>query len=246
MITCSSPPTDLPIVAHTVPRKKLDSELSEEENKLDGMAVLKLKSFLVKVGLILQRKEDLFDESIAFVPLKRYSIHEYFVQCRHKASFSSLMWHITPPPFDHPAWHDLYNTGFIAFMRMHMTQMDDGPMMQSLFTGQLDLPLIELGDAQEESFRTPMLRLKLMTNTICIISTPSFDTKQNVPTETGTSLVIQRNKRNAELVQWKRFAYKESSFSAPIRIASGAKILDMHAIREHTKVLDLKLRFRKT
>ncbi|GJS28587.1 hypothetical protein Tco_0489207 [Tanacetum coccineum] len=65
------PPTNSTVMP--APRKKLDSEFNDEENKLEMADLLKLKSSSVKASgrSLQQRKEDLFDEyENAFVPLE--------------------------------------------------------------------------------------------------------------------------------------------------------------------------------
>ncbi|GJX85248.1 retrovirus-related pol polyprotein from transposon TNT 1-94 [Tanacetum coccineum] len=69
MIT-DPPPTDSAVVP--APRKKLDSEFSEEENKLEMADT--------QAEIILSRKEDLFDEYERFRAIGNESIHDYFVR----------------------------------------------------------------------------------------------------------------------------------------------------------------------
>ncbi|GJY91786.1 retrovirus-related pol polyprotein from transposon TNT 1-94 [Tanacetum coccineum] len=78
MIT-DPPPTDSAAVP--APRKKLDSEFSEEENKLE-MADTQ--------GTIQQRKEDLFDEYERFRAIGNESIHDYFIDISLVVSKSSF------------------------------------------------------------------------------------------------------------------------------------------------------------
>ncbi|GKB49793.1 retrovirus-related pol polyprotein from transposon TNT 1-94 [Tanacetum coccineum] len=76
MIT-DPPPTDSAAVP--APRKKLDSEFSEEENKLE-MADTQAEIILSQGRTIQQRKEDLFDEYERFRAIGNESIHDYFVR----------------------------------------------------------------------------------------------------------------------------------------------------------------------
>ncbi|GJU43473.1 putative reverse transcriptase domain, ribonuclease H-like domain, aspartic peptidase domain protein [Tanacetum coccineum] len=75
--------TDPPPANSTVmpaPRKKLDSEFNDEENKLE-MADTQAEIISVKVGLLQLRKEDLFLMSRTLsVQLENESIHDYFVR----------------------------------------------------------------------------------------------------------------------------------------------------------------------
>ncbi|GJZ66346.1 retrovirus-related pol polyprotein from transposon TNT 1-94 [Tanacetum coccineum] len=77
MIT-DPPTTDSAAVP--APRKKLDSEFSEEENKLEMAVYSSLKSFFQSGRTIQQRKEDLFDEYERFRAIGNESIHDYFVR----------------------------------------------------------------------------------------------------------------------------------------------------------------------
>ncbi|GJZ79864.1 hypothetical protein Tco_0644701 [Tanacetum coccineum] len=67
----------LSLLLWPAPRKKLDSEFSEEENNLRWL-ILKLKNIHVKDYQ--QRKEDLFDEYERFRAIGNESIHDYFVR----------------------------------------------------------------------------------------------------------------------------------------------------------------------
>ncbi|GJW35097.1 retrovirus-related pol polyprotein from transposon TNT 1-94 [Tanacetum coccineum] len=78
MIT-DPPPTDSTVVP--APRKKLDSEFNEEENKLE-MADTQAEIILSQGSCrtIQQRKEDLFDKYERFRAIGNESIHDYFVR----------------------------------------------------------------------------------------------------------------------------------------------------------------------
>ncbi|GJU60305.1 hypothetical protein Tco_1238071 [Tanacetum coccineum] len=76
MIT-DPPTTDSAVVP--APRKKLDSEFSEEENKLE-MADTQAEIILSQGRTIQQRKEDLFDKYERFRAIGNESIHDYFVR----------------------------------------------------------------------------------------------------------------------------------------------------------------------
>ncbi|GJU05280.1 retrovirus-related pol polyprotein from transposon TNT 1-94, partial [Tanacetum coccineum] len=73
------PPTDSTIMP--APRKKLDSEFNEEENKLE-MADTQAEIILSQGSgrTLQQRKEDLFDEYERFRAIGNESIHDYFVR----------------------------------------------------------------------------------------------------------------------------------------------------------------------
>ncbi|GJU70915.1 hypothetical protein Tco_1262320 [Tanacetum coccineum] len=76
MIT-DPPPTGSTVVP--APRKKLDSEFNEEENKLE-MADTQAEIILSQGRTLQQRKEDLFDEYKRFCAIGNESIHDYFVR----------------------------------------------------------------------------------------------------------------------------------------------------------------------
>ncbi|GJW52516.1 retrovirus-related pol polyprotein from transposon TNT 1-94 [Tanacetum coccineum] len=76
MIT-DPPPTGSTVVP--APRKKLDYEFNEEENKLE-MADTQAEIILSQGRTLQQRKEDLFDEYECFRAIGNESIHDYFVR----------------------------------------------------------------------------------------------------------------------------------------------------------------------